>query len=145
MAKVIGPHVPRRRRLHRDHRTVYRLSLARDLVDLPFRPLPESIPMRLMHLLAAPPEQRPHPPAPIAGMALGQFVDWRGRVGVGIGTSLVAEGRALQRQQDPGPALRKPPSDQGLGGLTPRRHGHDFLAGTPSAHQPPGRARPTTV
>jgi hypothetical protein len=72
MAKVIGSHVPRRRRLHRDHRTVYRLSLARDLVDLPFRPLPESMPMRLMHLPAAPPEQRPHPPAPIAGMALGQ-------------------------------------------------------------------------
>jgi hypothetical protein len=31
--------------------------------------------MLLIHLLSAPPEQRPHPLVPIAGIPLGQFVD----------------------------------------------------------------------
>ena len=63
---VVGPPVPRRRRLHWDHRAARGLPLAGERVDLHLRPLPEPMHGLLVHRLGAPSEQRPHPSVAIA-------------------------------------------------------------------------------
>ncbi len=127
---VVGPDMPRMRRLHRHAHPRQGPSLAPDCAHLQFGLFPEPIDALLVDPLATPAQERPDAPLAIALMAVRQRLHLRDQFAIAPGTRLVLERGAMQVQQGACPAFGETALHQEVNGVAPRGERDGFLPTT---------------